>query len=237
VSEYDAIADAYDDWARVGDDIPFYVEEARGTDLVVELGIGSGRVGVPIAQAGGRVIGIDSSERMLELCRLRAREAGVAEQVEVRLGDFRQPPVSERVQLVIAPFRSLSHLETDADRSQALAAVQRMLLAGGRFIFDVATPNPEQVRSSGTLTPSDPGGLTEHAEWDWEKRELRLTLTQNDKVGEGDTQLRLSWLTREEWRAAIEGADLEVDACYGWFDRRPAADGGYSIWVAHRARV
>ena len=237
MSEYDAIADAYDDWARVGDDIPFYVEEARGTDLVVELGIGTGRIAVPIAQTGIRVIGIDSSERMLELCRLRAREAAVADQVEVRLGDFRQPPVSERVRLVIAPFRSLSHLETDADRIRTLAAVCRMLLPGGRFIFDVATPDPDQVRSSGIRTASDPGGLTEQAEWDWEKREVRLSLTQNHEEGEAETRLRLSWLTREEWRAVIERAGLEVRACYGWFDRRPAVSGHYSIWIAHRAGV
>jgi SAM-dependent methyltransferase len=237
VSEYDAIADAYDGWARVDDDIPFYVEEARGTDLVVELGIGTGRIAVPIAQTGTRVIGIDSSERMLELCRLRAREAAVADQVEVRLGDFRQPPVSERVHLVIAPFRSLSHLETDADRIRTLAAVNRMLLPGGRFIFDVATPTPNQVRSSGTRTAPDPGGLTEQAEWDWEKREVRLSLAQNHEEGEAQTRLRLSWLTREEWRAVIERAGLEVHACYGWFDRRPAVSGHYSIWIAHRARV
>lgn len=237
MSEYDAIADAYDGWARVGDDIPFYVEEAGGTDLIVELGIGTGRVAVPIAQTGKRVIGVDSSERMLELCRLRAGEAGVADKVEARLGDFRQPPVSERVDLVIAPFRSLSHLETDADRLRTLAAVYQMLLPGGRFIFDVATPDPEQVRSSGTVAAPDAGGLTEHAEWDWEKRELRLALTQNDEGSEAATRLRLSWLTREEWRVVIERAGLEVDACYGWFDRRPAARGGYSIWIAHRAGV
>jgi SAM-dependent methyltransferase len=234
---YDAIADAYDGWAQITDDVPFYVDQASAVDVVVELGIGTGRVGIPMAQAGTRVIGIDSSDRMLDICRRRADEEGVGARVDLRRGDFRKPPVSEQVPLVVSPFRSLSHLRTEEDRLQALAAVRAMLVPGGRFVFDVATPEPEQVRGAGALPAEDSPGISERAEWDWENRELRLTLTQSSDGREEVTPLRLSWLTREEWRGLIEAAGLEISACYGWFDCRPTAVGGYSVWVAHRPRV
>jgi SAM-dependent methyltransferase len=237
LSAYDSIADAYDGWAEITDDVPFYVEEARSAGVVVELGIGTGRVGIPMAQAGAHVIGIDSSERMLAVCRRAAEAAGVADRIDLRLGDFRQPPVGETVPLVVSPFRSLSHLLSDEDRREALASVRTMLAPGGRFVFDVATPEPEQVGGAGIFPAADGRTLSEEAEWDWESRELRLALTQVRDGREEVTRLRLSWLGREEWRALIEGAGLEIRACYGWFDRRPCGIGGYSVWVARRASV
>jgi ubiquinone/menaquinone biosynthesis C-methylase UbiE len=70
-SEYDAIAELYDPWSRsVTEDIDFYVAEARKAGgPVVELGVGTGRIAVPVAAAGVPVIGVDSSAGMLEVCR------------------------------------------------------------------------------------------------------------------------------------------------------------------------
>jgi predicted RNA methylase len=63
MSVYDAIAELYDPWSRsVTEDVSFYVEEAeRAGSPVVELGVGTGRIAVPTAAAGIRVIGVDSS--------------------------------------------------------------------------------------------------------------------------------------------------------------------------------
>ena len=99
---------------------------------------------------------------MLARCRRQAEAAGVGDRVDLRLGDFRRPPVSERVPLVVSPFRSLSHLQSEQDRQQALAAVRAMLVPGGRFVFDVATPEPEQVRAAGSLPAPDREGISAH---------------------------------------------------------------------------
>src|SRR5206468_2383406 len=84
----------YDPWSRsVTEDVAFYVGEARRVQpSVVELGVGTGRIAVPIASEGIRVIGVDSSPGMLDVCRERAESAGVARLVELRLGDLRAPP-------------------------------------------------------------------------------------------------------------------------------------------------
>src|SRR6185312_14246797 len=139
-SPYDPISELYDPWsASVVEDVGFYLDEARRSGgPVVELGVGTGRIAVPIAADGIRVIGVDSSRGMLEVAARRAALASV--EVDLRLGDLRKPPVRERVPLVICPFRSLLHMQTDDDRRLALASVHRLLRPGGRFIFDVFAP-------------------------------------------------------------------------------------------------
>ena len=147
LSAYDAIAELYDPWSRsVTEDVGFYVAEARKAGgTIVELGVGTGRIAVPVASAGVPVIGVDSSAGMLEVCRRRADAAGVARLLDLRQGDLRDPPVTERVRLVTSPFRALLHAENDADRRAALAAAHRLLVPGGRFVFDVFAPSPEDI--------------------------------------------------------------------------------------------
>src|SRR5207244_5006207 len=105
---------------------------------VVELGVGTGRIAVPIAADGTKVIGIDSSRAMLDICARQAALAGV--ELDLRVGDLREPPVTERVPLVICPFRSLLHMHTDEDRLRVLTSAHDLLLPSGRFGFDVFTP-------------------------------------------------------------------------------------------------
>ena len=118
VSKYDSIARLYDPWSvSVTEDVEFYVEEAKQAGSpVVELGVGTGRIAVPTAAAGIRVIGVDSSPGMLEVCREHAELAGVGGLLDLRLGEIEAPPVDERVGLVTCPFRSFLHLLGDESR-------------------------------------------------------------------------------------------------------------------------
>ncbi|HEX6680665.1 MAG TPA: class I SAM-dependent methyltransferase, partial [Gaiellaceae bacterium] len=147
MSSYDEIARLYDPWSvSVTEDVGFYVSEARRVaPPVVELGVGTGRIAVPIAAEGIRVIGVDSSPGMLAVCRERAEAAGVAELLDLRLGDLRAPPVAERVELVVCPFRSFLHLHTDEERLAALVAARELLVDGGRLIFDVFAPGDDDI--------------------------------------------------------------------------------------------
>src|ERR1044071_10084471 len=134
MSAYDAIARIYDPWSRsVVEDVPFYVYEAvRAGGPVLELGVGTGRIAVPVAAAGIEVVGVDLSAGMLEVAREEAELAGV--RVDLRQGDMRDPPVDGTFPLVICPFRSLLHMETDADRRAALRAVSSRLQPGPRVL-------------------------------------------------------------------------------------------------------
>jgi SAM-dependent methyltransferase len=232
MSSYDAIAALYDPWSRsVTEDVDFYVAEARKAGgPVVELGVGTGRIAVPTAEAGVAVIGVDSSERMLDICTDRAEAAGVAELLDLRLGDLRRPPVTERVQLVTCPLRSLLHLESDEERLRTMRAVYGLLLSGGRFVFDVFAPSREDVEDTqGRWLEREPG-IWERADWDVKRRVLTLSVR-----GEaGETRMHLAWRSAEEWRHLLERTGFEIVACYGWFDMRPYEGGEDSVWIARR---
>ena len=101
---------------------------------------------MPVAADGIRVIGVDSSRGMLDACARRAALAGV--ELDLRVGDLRKPPVTERVPLVICPFRSLLHMHTDDDRLAVLAAAHDLLAPGGRFVFDVFAPGARDIAAT-----------------------------------------------------------------------------------------
>jgi SAM-dependent methyltransferase len=231
VSVYDDIARLYDPWsASVQEDVPFYVEEARRSGgPVVELGVGTGRIAIPVAAAGIDVIGVDSSAGMLEVCRERAALAGV--ELDLRLGDLRDPPVEERVPLVTCPFRSLLHMQSDADRLRALRAVRRLLVPGGRFIFDVFAPGEEDIAETHGRWIEREQGIWERADWDAEARTLTLSV----RDANAQSTMELGWLEPREWSALLESEGFTVDARYGWFDRTPYGGGEDVIYVARTA--
>ena len=231
-SPYDAIAELYDPWSRsVVEDVGFYVEEALAAGgPVVELGVGTGRIAIPVASEGVPVIGVDSSAGMLDVCRRQAELAGVAHLIDLRLGDLREPPVGERLQLVTCPFRAYLHLRDDEERLRALRAARELLVAGGRLVFDVFAPSRGDIEeTNGRWIEREPG-IWERADWDEETR--TLTLSVRDQHG-GST-MALAWLSVEDWRRLLAEAGFELAALYGWFDRTPYRGGEDSVYVARR---
>jgi SAM-dependent methyltransferase len=235
VTGYDAIARVYDPWSvSVTEDVSFYVElAAESGGPVIELGVGTGRIAVPTAAAGVRVIGVDSSAGMLEVCREAAELAGVADLLDLRLGDFREPPVDERAPLVTSPFRSFLHLQDDGERLAVLQAAHELLVPGGRLAFDVFEPSREDIEATQGRWLEREQGIFERADWDEVARMLTLSVRGED----GATTMRLAWISPREWSGLIERAGLEVEGCFGWFDRRPYAGGEDSVWLARRPLV
>jgi ubiquinone/menaquinone biosynthesis C-methylase UbiE len=230
---YDSIAEIYDPWSRsVTEDIGFYVDHALASGgPVVELAVGTGRIAVPIAQAGVPVIGVDSSPGMLDVARRAAESAGVGQLLDFRLGDLRTPPVDDRVPLVICPFRTLLHMTSEADKLLALRAARSLLEDDGRFVFDVFAPSAEDIAEThGRWLEREPG-IEELALWDEGTRTLSLSV----RAGEATTTFELHWLSQTEWLRLLDEAGLEVERLYGWFDRRPFT-GEEDMIFACRAR-
>ena len=232
MSAYDGIARLYDAWSTgVIEDISFYVDEALASGgPVVELGVGTGRIAIPTAMAGVHVIGVDSSAGMLAVCAEQARRAGVGARLELREGDLRRPPVEERVPLVTCPFRAYLHLASDDERLEALAAARELLVPGGRLVFDVFAPSADDIEETdGRWIEREPG-ILERADWD--QNAQTLTLSVRGRTGESSKTLW--WLEPQRWQALIAESGLTLEACYGWFDRRPYDGGEDSVWVARK---
>jgi SAM-dependent methyltransferase len=231
MSAYDPIARLYDPWSSsVIEDISFYVEEALAASggPVVELGVGTGRIAIPTAIAGVQLIGVDSSPEMLAVCLERARKAGVADLLDLRLGDLRRPPVDEHVALVTCPFRAFLHLPTDEERLEALRAVRGLLQSDGRLVFDVFVPGLDDIEETdGRWIEREPG-IDERADWDLAEQRLTLSV----RGAGGASTMELWWLEPERWHSLLAEAGFEVTACYGWFDRQPYSGGEDSVWIA-----
>jgi SAM-dependent methyltransferase len=233
VALYDAIAAIYDPWSRsVTEDIEFYVEEAaRSRGPVVELAVGTGRIAVPIAAAGIPLIGIDQSPEMLSHARAFAHREGVEDLLDLRLGDIRNPPVEERVPLVICPFRSLLHMPTPAEKLAALKAAAGMLRSDGRVIFDVFEPTADDIAdTNGRWLEREPG-IFERADWDEASRTLSLSVRSGDMSATFD----LHWLPQVGWEHLVEEAGLQLEVVYGWFDRSGTEGSEDMIFVATRS--
>jgi ubiquinone/menaquinone biosynthesis C-methylase UbiE len=214
MSAYDAFSAVYDDWsAHMTEDVEFYVSLAAEADgPVVELAVGNGRVAVPIAErTGRRVIGIDTSTAMLDGARARAEAAGVA--LELRHGDMRDLELDEPTDLVICPFRSLLHLPTWADRRRVFERVAGALLPGGRFAWNSFVFDPS-VAAKHAGEWRDQNGIRHRV--DHVPADSRIEVTLDD----GGT-ISIHWISRSEWDGLVDVAGLEVEALYGWFDRRP----------------
>ena len=232
VALYDSIAAIYDPWSRsVTEDIAFYVAEAVASGgPVVELAVGTGRIAVPVAQAGVRVIGVDQSECMLAVARAASRAQGVERLVDLRVGDMREPPVEERVPLVICPFRSLLHLSDENEKLRALRAASSLLTESGRLVFDVFAPSAEDISEThGRWLEREPG-IFERADWDQDTRTLVLSV----RGGASAATMSLHWLSTPEWRRLLDEAGFDAVDVFGWFDRRPHEGGEDMVWVCRR---
>jgi SAM-dependent methyltransferase len=220
----EAFAENYDGWAAdMIEDVPFYVALAQEADgPVVELAVGTGRVAIPVARAIGRtVIGIDSSPAMLE----QARASG-GDLLDLRLEDMRAFELVEPASLVYCPARALLHLPTWSDRRTVFERVAAALRPGGRFAWNAFAFDHAIA-----------------ARLDGERQEELIPHTNRYAVGDGRIDLVLDsgeasslwWATKNEWLGLIDVAGLEVEALYGWFDRRPFDDASREfVWVARR---
>jgi SAM-dependent methyltransferase len=226
MSEYDAWAPVYDAWAAdMTEDVAHYVSLAREADgPIVELMVGSGRVAIEVVRATGKpVLGIDSSPAMLEIA--RERSAGLP--LELRLADVRELELDEPAALIYVPFRSLLHLHGWQDKRQVFERVARSLRSGGRFAFNAfAFSHTIAARLDGTT--QDQHGVVHTLSY--APADNRVDITRDD----GAT-ISAWWATKEEWDGLIEVAGLEVEALYGWFDRRPFEDESLEfVYVARK---
>jgi len=149
---YDSfIADYYDESPIVrgrSQDVTFYCHAAREFgDPVLELGCGTGRITLALAQMGKRVTGLDLSERMLERAAKKRSALNKEERERIHLvqGDMAKFDLGEKFRLIISAFRPFQHLLEVRDQMDCLDRVRRHLMPRGRLVLDVFQTDAERM--------------------------------------------------------------------------------------------
>ena len=126
--------------------IDFLVEMAR-SGRALELGIGTGRIALPLAQRGVPVHGIELSEAMI--ARLRAKPGGDA--IGVTVGDFATTTVEGSFSVAYLVFNTIMNLTTQEAQVACFRNVAAHLEPGGRFVIEVGVPELQRLPPGDTI--------------------------------------------------------------------------------------
>jgi SAM-dependent methyltransferase len=161
---WDDYADFYD-WENARTlgrrDVPFWLRMTRAVQgPVLELGCGTGRVTMPLARAGVRLVGVDRSAEMLARARRRVRRQRRGPRPVLVRADIRALPLPDAsVPMVMAPYGILQSLVNDADLKATLKDVARVVAPDGIFALELVADLPawgeysRKVRMRGRRTP------------------------------------------------------------------------------------
>jgi SAM-dependent methyltransferase len=243
-------AQYYDQYfTGVDGDLDFYLLAAeQAGSPILELGCGSGRILIPIAETGKAVVGIERSAQMLRLLRpklagLESSRRGIAHAIR---GDMRNFHLRERFALVLAPYRAFQHLLTDADQRRCLHRIREHLSPGGALVFDTFDPSSlaEQPEPLLDTRFEIARGLTVEVRYtrhvDADTRLLRQQLIFDERDENGrllrsrTTGLSLRCCSRAHTETVLRTSGFEVAALYGGFRGEPVVQGGNLVWVAVR---
>lgn len=132
------IAGVYDQWYAGVD--PAAVQALAGlaqNGRVLELGIGTGRMALPLLEKGVEVHGLDASEAMV--AKLRSKPGG--ERIPVRMGNFADVAVDGQFSLVYVVFNTIFALLTQEEQVRCFQNVARHLAPGGAFLLEAFVPD------------------------------------------------------------------------------------------------
>jgi SAM-dependent methyltransferase len=251
---YDDFADIYDAWCASAPitqkNHGFYVRKLlESPGPVAELGVGNGRIAIEVAKQGKPITGVDSSGAILDLCRKRAREAGVEGRLTFVQADFRDFVLPSPADLIVLPFHSIGHLLTDDDKLRAMKQVRGQLRKGGRFVFDHFIFDPGYVqqgvpRLRAEFRNAETG--RDHILWEASTHDLEHQLIRivvwTDEIDSGGTvvsrryrRINLSWIAPERSQRLLEEAGFEIEAIHGDFEENPLTERStHQIWVARK---
>jgi len=244
---WDDYADFYD-WenAQTLDrrDVKFWQAMAeRANGPILELGCGTGRVTIPVARTGARIIGVDRSTEMLGRAVKRSRRIRSHQRPTWLRGDIRFLPFrsAARFDLVMAPYGILQSLVSESDLKATLASVARVLGRGGLFGVDLVPDLPvwKEYRNKVRFRGLRRGGksritLVESVRQD---RTKKLTLFDQEYIEQRGRERKSSrfslvfrTLTVPQMTGRLEKAGFRIKAVLGDYSGQPW-DPRADVWL------
>lgn len=236
-SEYGTVAARWYDGSyahiRKRDDVAFYRGLARETGgPILELGCGTGRVLLPIAEDGHACTGLDGSSAMLDVLRAKNPPSSLR-LVHAPMEDFDLG--GDRFALIFSAFRAFQHLVRVDDQLRCLANVRRHLAPGGTFAMDVYAPLLDRTalvhepEAADATFPMDGAEVTRWVRIDRDLATQVATIHMRYERQRGGMRVapdehesfHMRWTHRYELEHLLVRAGLEPTAIYGAFDKRP----------------
>lgn len=213
----DEIAEFYDALHGEGDpQIISALAELAGDGPALELGIGTGRLALPLHQRGIAVSGIDASTAMV--AKLRSKPGGAA--IPVTVGDFSDVTLNERCALVFVAFNTFFALLTPDDQTRCFRNVASMLRPNGAFLVEAFVPDPSRFDRGQRLAVSriEPDALwIEAARHDALRQvvDSHLVRLSNAGVRLFPFRIRYAWPSELDLMATVAGLRLR-ERWAGW---------------------
>jgi SAM-dependent methyltransferase len=192
--------------------------ELAGPGRALELGIGTGRIAIPLAQRGVRVHGIELSQAMV--ARLRAKPGG--EEIGVTIGDFATTPVGGTFALAYLVFNTIGNLTTQDAQVACFVNVAAHLEGGGAFVVEVGVPGLQRLPPGETMRVFD---VTE-SHWGFDEYDVaNQGLTSHHFTLVAGQVERLSIPFRYVWPAELDLmarlAGMRLRSRWGGWQREP----------------
>jgi len=219
-------------------DIEFYKKYAiQAGAPVLELGCGTGRILIPIAQEGIESHGLDMSREMLGVCETKARTLKL-QNVHLKCSSMDEFDYPERFSLIYIPFRSFQHLLTAEEQIRCLSLVRKHLKDEGLFIMDVFAPNINKLaryvqkqdweKEFSRKNEGTESAITRYyqARADLATQTLQVTMKWEEREEDGSViarkmgEFKLRYIFRYELEHLLVRCGFEPEI-YGHFDQRP----------------
>lgn len=204
------IANTYDEWYDFLDEatVPVLTELA-GAGRALELGIGTGRIAIPLLEAGVPVEGIDASEAMV--ARLHAKPGGNA--IPVVIGDLADVAVEGEYTLIYVVFNTFFCLLTQEDQVRCFRNVAQHLSPEGSFLIEAFVPDPARLaarQSVRSTMMSEDFVRLDISQYDTATQIVtsQLVLLSEEGIHLHPVKLRLVWPSELDLMAQLAGLEL-----------------------------
>ncbi|HYF93633.1 MAG TPA: class I SAM-dependent methyltransferase [Symbiobacteriaceae bacterium] len=232
------VADLYDSYVRVTFDVPFLVGEARKTGgEVLELMCGTGRVSLPLVEAGVRLTCVDNAPEMLRQLSDKLGQRGLS--ANLRLMDVRELDLPQKFALIMIPFHAFAELTSEEDQRRALMRIHAHLVDGGRFICTLHNPPVRLKPVDGIMrlwgSHAAPGGEGRLLLWGAETRDAEAGVVNGvevfelyDRSGHMESkrllEFRFRLLERAQFERLAADAGFVIEALFGGYSYEPFDD-------------
>jgi SAM-dependent methyltransferase len=244
---WDHVARFYDIYAQATFDIPFFLQEAKkSSGEILELMAGTGRVSLPLIQAGVQLTCVDNSAEMLAGLQDKLEQQHLSARIHKM--DVRELALHKQFDQIIIPFHSFSELHSPADQKQVLVRIYEHLSEKGRFICTLHNPPQRlrpvdgQLRLVGNYPDVEHQGnllLWSLSTYDASTRivDALQFYEQYDSSGvlrkKSLLQIKFMLLPKQDFEVLAVTAGFKVLALYGDYSYAPFQDetSPYMIWI------